>query len=164
MFNYSSPSVKNSALLALASIPHKLAGRLIFGIWCRAVLLFFLSSVGLLTLLRSMATHTHTGIYTGTRAQSQIHVHTHTHLWCNTSVSFVCETHTHWVTGHLSTNSLQQVSRFYNNSTVHAATARSATVHCSHYWYSQKCLVWCYGNICRQCEQRLFFWVQHVLH
>lgn len=63
MFNYSSPSVKNSALLALASIPHKLAGRLIFGIWCRAGLLFLLSSVGLLALARS--THTH--------GQSQIH-------------------------------------------------------------------------------------------
>lgn len=44
MFNYSSPSVKNSALLALASIPHKLADRPIFGIWCGAVLLFLLFS------------------------------------------------------------------------------------------------------------------------
>lgn len=76
MFNYSSPSVKNSALLALASIPHKLAGSLIFGIWCRAVLLFLPSSVGLLALPRSRVIHT--GVHT--RVQSQ---------WCTVSVSFV---------------------------------------------------------------------------
>lgn len=89
MFNYSSPSVKNSALLVLARIPHKLAGRLIFGIWCRAVLLFLLSSVGLLALLRSTATHV--GIHT--RKQTHIHSHKYTykHQWCNRSVSFVCD-------------------------------------------------------------------------
>lgn len=63
MFNYSSPSVKNSALLPLASIHtpprpppplQQLADRSIFGIWCRAALLFLLSSLGLLAVPRSL--------------------------------------------------------------------------------------------------------------
>lgn len=77
MFNYSSPSVKNSALLAVASIPHKLAGRPIFGIWCRAVLLFLLSSVGLLALPRSSAnTRWHAHSQTDMHSELQIHKQT----------------------------------------------------------------------------------------
>lgn len=43
ILNYSSPSVKNSASLAVAHIPHKLADRLLFGIWCSAPPPFSLS-------------------------------------------------------------------------------------------------------------------------
>lgn len=99
MFNYSSPSVKNSALLALASIPHKLAGSLIFGIWCRAVLLFLPSSVGLLALPRSRVIHT--GVHT--------HVYSHNDAPC---LSVLWDNLPHCAVGDLPTTSLQQVSRF----------------------------------------------------
>lgn len=109
MFNYSSPSVKNSALLALASIPHKLAGRLIFGIWCRAELLFLLSSVGLLN--------------------TQAHVHTqkymHGYQWCPVSVSSASETPPLkcWASVHKHLYNRSEV--FFYNTTVNAVTVKS---------------------------------------
>lgn len=65
ILNYSSPSVRNSASLAVAHIPHKLADRLLFGIWCstpqrspptpRLSLSLFFFTLGLLELLRGVA-------------------------------------------------------------------------------------------------------------
>lgn len=63
MLNYSSPSVKNSALLALASIPNKLAGSRVFGIWSRAVLLFFPPSAALQACTSCTVTHINTHVH-----------------------------------------------------------------------------------------------------
>lgn len=125
MFNYSSPSVKNSALLALASIPHKLAGRLIFGIWCRAVLLFLLSSVGLLAFWGAQQhSQTHTHIFMHSRKCTRTHDATRLSILYERN-PFLSQP----VAVHLSLSCLQQVWRFkqQQHCQLHAAIVKSAT-------------------------------------
>ena len=125
MFNYSSPSVKKFSLASTCQYPPQI-GRLA-PIWHMVQ-----SSAASPSLFSWPAStpeehgNTHRSAHSQkTHARSQnthtlTHTHTHTQWWCNLSVSFVCEiplhthtrTYTHWVAGHSSTNSLQQVSRF----------------------------------------------------
>lgn len=81
-------------------------------------------------------------------AHSQTHAHTsmhtrkymYTHQWCNTSVSFVCETPplSCWAFVH---NLFATGFKVFNNSSVHGVTAKSATARYSQSWNTQKCLI-----------------------
>ena len=121
MFNYSSPSVKKFSLASTCQYPPQI-GRLA-PIWHMVQ-----SSAASPSLFSWPAStpeehgNTHWSEHSHkTHAQSQnTHTHTHTHTH-KVMMQFVCQfclqdpsphTRAHWVAGHSSTNSLQQVSRF----------------------------------------------------